>query len=107
MLFSNFVLVAYFLVLSAAAVSRERPPIIRGQKGSTISLTSAPIVDLGYAIYEGYYNSTSELNIFKGYVPYSPLSQQITSELVLTGNKNTLCSTTSRKFTMAETTTAS
>ena len=28
---------------------------------------SAPVVDLGYSTYEGYYNSTSQLNIFKGY----------------------------------------
>ncbi|KUJ13183.1 carboxylesterase family protein-like protein [Mollisia scopiformis] len=28
--------------------------------------TQAPVVDLGYGIYEGYYNATSQLNIFKG-----------------------------------------
>lgn len=27
-----------------------------------------PIVDLGYEVYGGYYNSTSQLNIFKGHV---------------------------------------
>jgi hypothetical protein len=28
--------------------------------------TAAPAVDLGYGIYEGYYNATSNLNIYKG-----------------------------------------
>lgn len=31
-----------------------------------ITSASAPVVDLGYGIYEGYYNSTSQLNIYKG-----------------------------------------
>lgn len=26
----------------------------------------SPVVDLGYGVYEGYYNSSSNLNIFKG-----------------------------------------
>lgn len=29
--------------------------------------TAAPVVDLDYARYQGYYNSTSGLNIYKGY----------------------------------------
>lgn len=28
--------------------------------------TSSPVVDLGYAKYEGYYNSTADLNVYKG-----------------------------------------
>jgi hypothetical protein len=28
--------------------------------------TSSPVVDLGYATYQGYYNHTFDLNIFKG-----------------------------------------
>ena len=28
--------------------------------------TSSPVVDLGYATYEGYHDSTYDLNIFKG-----------------------------------------
>lgn len=28
--------------------------------------SSGPIVDLGYEVYQGYYNSSSQLNIFKG-----------------------------------------
>lgn len=27
---------------------------------------SEPIVDLGYSVYQGYYNATSRTNIFKG-----------------------------------------
>lgn len=33
------------------------------------SNATSPVVDLGYEVYEGYYNSTSQLNIFKGHVP--------------------------------------
>jgi hypothetical protein len=33
------------------------------------STVLSPIVDLGYGVYQGYYNITSKLNIFKGY-PY-------------------------------------
>lgn len=28
--------------------------------------TSTPVVDLGYTTYEGYYNDTYDLNVFKG-----------------------------------------
>lgn len=28
---------------------------------------SSPVVDLDYGVYKGYFNSTSGLNIFKGY----------------------------------------
>lgn len=27
---------------------------------------SSPVVDLGYAKYKGYYNSTADLNVYKG-----------------------------------------
>jgi hypothetical protein len=30
--------------------------------------TQSPVVDLGYATYQGFYNSTYDLNIFRGYV---------------------------------------
>ncbi|KAJ4387971.1 hypothetical protein N0V93_008574 [Gnomoniopsis smithogilvyi] len=33
---------------------------------ATPSSETMPIVDLGYGVYQGYYNSTSSLNIFKG-----------------------------------------
>jgi hypothetical protein len=35
---------------------------------TTPSISSGPAIDLGYGIYQGVYNSTSELNIFKGRV---------------------------------------
>lgn len=35
---------------------------------SILAAAAGPRVDLGYAIYEGRYNATSKLNIFKGYV---------------------------------------
>jgi hypothetical protein len=34
--------------------------------GATPVQTSNPVVDLGYATYQGYYNDTYDLNIFKG-----------------------------------------
>lgn len=34
--------------------------------GITIYTTAPPTVDLGYEIYTGYYNSTADLNVFKG-----------------------------------------
>jgi hypothetical protein len=43
------------------AKSRER----RATNSTSIA---SPVVDLGYEVYEGYYNATSELDIFKGYV---------------------------------------
>jgi hypothetical protein len=33
---------------------------------STGTSAPAPPVDIGYAIYQGYYNDTSQLNIYKG-----------------------------------------
>jgi hypothetical protein len=30
--------------------------------------TASPVVDLGYAKYQGLYNSTYDINVFKGYV---------------------------------------
>lgn len=31
--------------------------------------TASPVVDLGYARYQGLYNSTYDINVFKGYSP--------------------------------------
>lgn len=33
--------------------------------GTVVALNSGPIVDLGYANYEGYHNETYDLNIWK------------------------------------------
>ena len=33
---------------------------------ATLVQTSSPVVDLDYATYEGYYDSTYDLNVFKG-----------------------------------------
>lgn len=43
---------------------------------ATASSATSPIVDLGYGVYEGYYNSTSDLNIFKGCVRFAALFLQ-------------------------------
>lgn len=45
------------LAFTAASVSLATP-----------AQTSSPVVDLGYATYEGYYNDTYDLNVFKGWV---------------------------------------
>lgn len=31
--------------------------------------TASPVVDLGYARYQGAYNTTYDINVFKGYLP--------------------------------------
>jgi hypothetical protein len=38
------------------------------RQAANITPIASPVVDLGYEVYEGYYNATSELDIFKGYV---------------------------------------
>ncbi|PQE09501.1 Carboxylesterase type B protein [Rutstroemia sp. NJR-2017a BVV2] len=48
------------------------------------SNASSLVVDLGYGVYKGYYNTTSQLNIFKG-------------------QQNSLCGTPNRKSTLAKT----
>ncbi|PQE13843.1 Carboxylesterase type B protein [Rutstroemia sp. NJR-2017a BBW] len=52
------------------------------------SNASSLVVDLGYGVYKGYYNATSQLNIFKG-------------------QQNPLCSTSNGKSTLAKTPTTS
>ena len=39
-------------------------------RASSSSNSSAPTVDLGYATYQGYYNDTYDLNVWKRYVAY-------------------------------------
>lgn len=34
--------------------------------GAEFPNSTAPLVDLGYEVYQGYYNATSRVNIFKG-----------------------------------------
>ena len=36
---------------------------------ATARWTAAPVVDLGYALYQGYYSSTYDQTIYKGYGP--------------------------------------
>ena len=52
-------IIATCLWAGVLAKSRER------RATNSIPIAS-PVVDLGYEVYEGYYNATSELNIFKG-----------------------------------------
>jgi hypothetical protein len=54
-------IIATCLWAGVLAKSRER-------RATNSTPISSPVVDLGYEVYEGYYNVTSELDIFKGYV---------------------------------------
>ncbi|KAF7929047.1 hypothetical protein BELL_0312g00060 [Botrytis elliptica] len=61
-------LLSHFLLLFSATIITCSPvEINKSQFGERQSSdTSSPIVDLGYDVYQGYYNATSQLNIFKG-----------------------------------------
>jgi hypothetical protein len=54
---------ACVLVPTAAALPGDNEPLLPGQRGS-----SSPVVDLGYARYAGFYDSTYNLNVWKRYV---------------------------------------
>ncbi|CZR52852.1 related to esterase [Phialocephala subalpina] len=55
---------SYMSLLGLVANALANPRVHSRQSSSNTS--SALVVDLGYGIYEGYYNATSQLNIFKG-----------------------------------------
>lgn len=62
-------LAVYFAALTSVYAEVN----IRQTNGRTTASSSAPsassnslVVDLGYGVYEGYYNDTSKLNIYKG-----------------------------------------
>jgi hypothetical protein len=66
-------LVSYLAVVSSAVAIDERGTKIKiqhGQRDAAAADASQadPVVDLGYAVYEGYYDETTQLNVFKGYV---------------------------------------
>jgi hypothetical protein len=68
-MFSLNLLLIYLAALSYVLAELD----VRQANGSTTRSSSAsstpaaaPVVDLGYGIYQGYYNVTSKLNIYKG-----------------------------------------
>ncbi|KAF7888949.1 hypothetical protein EAF00_009249 [Botryotinia globosa] len=64
MLLSHFLLLFSATIISCSPVEINKVKSQFGDRQS--SNTSSPIVDLGYNVYQGYYNATSQLNIFKG-----------------------------------------
>ncbi|QSZ29323.1 hypothetical protein DSL72_003837 [Monilinia vaccinii-corymbosi] len=62
MLLSHLVLLLSATVASSSPVERKRLNLETRPRSDTSSLR----VDLGYSVYQGYYNATSKLNIFKG-----------------------------------------
>ena len=66
--------ISYLLALASAQLAWTAPPPahskpfehIKRQANSTSS--SSLQVDLGYEVYEGYHNTTSDINYWKGHV---------------------------------------
>jgi hypothetical protein len=81
---SGLLLLLCLLTLSSAAAVGDRGAKLpsRQDKGPA---TLYPVVDLGYSVYEGYYDETSQLNVFKGYVRINPLETQQESVLMQEG----------------------
>lgn len=58
--------VSYFTIFSHVWALEPGPSKLE-ERQSTGTSVPAPPVDIGYGIYQGYYNETSQLNIYKGY----------------------------------------
>jgi len=76
----------YFLLFWRISTAHARFRIER----TTNASVSTPTVDLGYGIYEGYYNATSQLNIFKGYVNTCSISVPVLSGAACNFGQNNL-----------------
>lgn len=82
-----FTLAAFVAVSSASPVPKNP----YGAVTSQWSLAADGLkVDLGYGIYHGYHNSTSELNTWKGYV----MLPVLTHDALLNVMQNSVCSRT-------------
>lgn len=79
----NLILFSYFLGCSTAGVLDDGPSRLQLRQSSSTSVLAPPI-DLGYGIYQGYYNATSQLNIYKGSVYFSQISIVFNQRLLLT-----------------------
>ena len=71
--------ILYLAKLSSAGTLNVRSSAFEARQSASNTSTSAPVVDLGYGIYQGYYNATSELNIYKGFA-FPPNNLQIIAE---------------------------
>lgn len=56
-----------FGILARVWAVETAPSSLQERQSATTSVP-APPVDIGYGVYQGYYNDTSRLNIYKGYV---------------------------------------
>jgi hypothetical protein len=56
----------YFTIFSQVWALEAEPSRLE-ERQSTGTSIPAPPVDIGYGIYQGYYNDTSQLNIYKGF----------------------------------------
>ena len=107
-----FILLSCFTTCLCTAVPNNEPSKLEVRQSSTS--VPAPPLDLGYGVYQGYYNATSQLNIYKGLVHLDSSlegsSQSlINSPLLSITNEyqNSICRTTNRDSQMAETTSTS
>lgn len=64
------ILLSCFTTCLCGAVLSNEPSKLEVRQSSTS--VPAPSVDLGYGVYQGYYNATSQLNIYKGFVRLEP-----------------------------------
>lgn len=64
-------LIATFLAIVSLAAGLRTEPLKVEERQSTGTSIPAPPVDIGYGIYQGYYNDTSQLNIYKGFANFS------------------------------------
>ena len=67
MKFNTALLLCLQAVFGLAYDSKPYAAAVQARQASNGSNSSKPMVDLGYEIYQGYSNSTSGLNIFRGY----------------------------------------
>lgn len=85
-------LVATTVACRLAAALPQSEPGGAGAGGTRPPSSADPLlVDLGYGVYKGVYNSTSDLNIWKGYV--------ISSSLFIHGQ---VCNTLDRSCDLSE-----
>ena len=74
------ILLSGFSTCLCAAVLNNEPAKLEVRQSSTS--VPAPPVDLGYGVYQGYYNATSQLNIYKGFVRLDPSLEGLSQPLL-------------------------
>jgi hypothetical protein len=90
-----------FTVVSYAATTNPVPSKPRLQQRASTSVP-APPVDLSYGIFQGYFNSTSQLDIYKGYWGSSHLLSVPHMDPFTDGLQNTIRRTSDRASEVAK-----